>query len=125
MKKEETLENYLEVIHILSLQKKGVKAIDIANYLGYSRATVSIALKELEKNDYIVAEKLNLFLTDKGLKIANSIYERHEVIANALIKLGVDEITAYRDACLIEHDLSDKTFAAVKKYIRNQTKKSK
>jgi len=125
MKKEETLENYLEVIHILSLQKKGVKAIDVANYLGYSRATVSIALKELEKNEYIIIEKSNLFLSEKGLMIANAIYERHEVLANALIKLGVNEKTAYHDACLIEHDISGESFAMIKKYIRNQTKKSK
>lgn len=124
MKKEETLENYLEVIHILSLKRQGVKAIDVVNYLGYSRATVSVALKELEKLGYINIVKYNIFLTSNGLKIANSIYERHEILAHTLIRIGVDEKTAYNDACLIEHDLSPKSFEAIKKYISKQNKKS-
>lgn len=115
MKRNETLENYLETIQILSLNKQGVKAIDIANYLGYARATVSVTLKELEKDGYIRLERYNIFLTSKGLKIANSIYERHEYIAQLLIRLGVDEKTAYTDSCKVEHDLSTKSFEAIKK----------
>lgn len=115
MKRNETLENYLETIQILSLNKQGVKAIDVAKYLGYARATVSVSLKELEKDGFIRFEKYNIFLTPKGLKIANSIYERHEYIAQLLMHYGVDEKTAYEDSCKIEHDLSQKSFEAIKK----------
>lgn len=122
MNRNETRENYLEAIHIISLKKQGVKAIDVANYLGFARATVSIALKELEKEDYIKFEKYNIFLTPKGLKIANTMYERHEYIAKLLMHLGVDEKTAYEDSCKIEHDLSSKSFEAIKKTFNNYQK---
>lgn len=115
MEKEETRENYLEAIQILSLKKQGVKAIDVANYLKFARATVSVALKKLEKDGYIRFEKYNIFLTSKGLKIANTMYERHEYIAQLLMHYGVDEKTAYEDSCKIEHDLSQKSFEAIKK----------
>lgn len=115
MRNDETRENYLEAIQILSLKKQGVKAIDVANYLKFARATVSVALKKLEKEGFIRFEKYNIFLTSKGLKIANAIYERHEYIAQLLIHYGVDEKTAYEDSCKIEHDLSQKSFEAIKK----------
>ena len=111
----ETKENYIESIHILSLKNAKVKAIDIAKYLGFSRATVSVALKKLEKDNYLVIDKNNISLTNKGLKIAKEMYERHEYIANLLISLGVDKKTAYEDSCKIEHDLSKKSFNAIKK----------
>lgn len=111
----ETKENYLETIHILSISKEKVKSIDVANYLKFSRATVSIVLKKLEKEGCLFTEKKYLHLTNKGLKIAKQIYERHEYIANLLIKLGVDKKTAYIDSCKIEHDLSKKSFNAIKK----------
>ena len=114
MKKEETIENYLETIHILSLDRKNVKAIDVANYLKFSRPTVSVALKNLEDEKYLKFDGYNIILTDKGLKIAKSMYERHEYIAGLLIKLGVDEKIAYHDSCLIEHDLSPESFEAIK-----------
>lgn len=115
MNKNETRENYLEAIQILSLNKQGVKAIDVAKYLKFARATVSVALKELEKEGYIKFEKYSIFLTPKGLKIANTIYERHEYIARLLMHFGVDQKTAYEDSCMIEHDLSQKSFEAIKK----------
>lgn len=115
MKKNETIENYLEAIHILSLKKKNVKAIDLSNYLGFSRPTVSIALKHLEIDEYIKIDGFDIKLTPKGLKISESMYERHEYIAQLLISLGVSEEIAYRDSCLIEHDLSDESFEAVKR----------
>ncbi|MDO5440829.1 MAG: metal-dependent transcriptional regulator [Erysipelotrichaceae bacterium] len=115
MKRNETLENYLEAIQILSLNKQGVKAIDVANYLHFARATVSVALKEFERDGYIRFERYNIFLTPKGLKIANAMYERHEYIAQLLMHFGVDEKTAYADSCMIEHDLSQKSFDAIKK----------
>ena len=122
MKKNETRENYLEAIHILSLNKQGVKAIDVANYLHFARATVSISLKELENDGYIKFVKYNIFLTNKGLKIANTMYERHEYIARLLMHYGVDEKTAYEDSCMIEHDLSAKSFEAIKRATKNSLK---
>ena len=115
MKKDETIQNYLEAIHIISLDKENVRAIDIANYLSFSRPTVSIALKELERDGYITIEENNIILTGKGKEVAMTMYERHEYIARILIKLGVDEKTAYEDSCLIEHDLSSQSFEAIKK----------
>ncbi len=115
MKKEETIQNYLEAIYIISLDSRNVRAIDIANYMSFSRPTVSIALKELEKNGYVAVDiNNNIALLDKGMKIATTMYERHEYIARLLIKLGVDAKTAYEDSCLIEHDLSAESFEAIK-----------
>ena len=115
MKRDETIQNYLEAIHIISLDKENVRAIDIAKYLGFSRPTVSIALKELERDDYIRIEENNIILSEKGKEVAMMMYERHEYIARVLMKLGVDEKTAYEDSCLIEHDLSSQSFEAIKK----------
>ena len=115
MKRDETIQNYLEAIHIISLNKENVRAIDIAKYLGFSRPTVSIALKELERDDYIRIEENNIILSEKGKEVAMMMYERHEYIARVLMKLGVDEKTAYEDSCLIEHDLSSQSFEAIKK----------
>lgn len=115
MKRDETIQNYLEAIHIISLDKENVRAIDIAKYLGFSRPTVSIALKELERDDYIRIEENNIILSEKGKEVAMMMYERHEYIARVLMKLGVEEKTAYEDSCLIEHDLSSQSFEAIKK----------
>ncbi len=119
MKKEETIQNYLEAIYIISLKKDKVRAIDIVNYLNYSRPTVSIALKHLEIDGYITAKDNIIKLSDTGKEIALTMYERHEHIAKILMKLGVDEKTAYEDSCLIEHDLSAESFAAIKKATEN------
>lgn len=115
MKKNETIQNYLEAIHIISLKKEKVRAIDIVNYLHFSRPTVSIALKQLEDDEYIINENNVIKLTDKGKEVANNMYERHEYIAKMLISLGVSEKQAYEDSCLIEHDLSDESFEAIKR----------
>ncbi len=115
MKKEETIQNYLEAVYITSLDKGTVRAIDLANYLGFSRPTVSIALKQLESDGYIVNNDNAIELTEQGRQIALTMYERHEYIAKILMKLGVDKKTAYEDSCLIEHDLSAESFAAIKK----------
>ena len=115
MKKEETIQNYLEAIHILSLDRDVVRAVDIANYFNFSRPTVSVALKNLEADKYITVDNNEIRLTKKGLKIADTMYERHVYIARILMKIGVDEKTAYEDSCLIEHDLSAESFAAIKK----------
>ena len=114
MKKSETIQNYLEAIYMISMKKDNVKAIDIVEYLGFSRPTVSVALKELTEDGYITVERYNVKLTPKGEKEAAMMYERHEYIAKLLMKLGVDEETAYHDSCLIEHDIAPETFKAIK-----------
>ncbi|MDY6062941.1 MAG: metal-dependent transcriptional regulator [Erysipelotrichaceae bacterium] len=123
MSTSETIENYLESIHILSLRKGEVRAIDICRYLEFSRPTVSITLKKLEKENYVTVEKNKIKLTEEGLKIATKMYERHETVAKLLISLGVSEKQAYIDSCLIEHDLSTESFTALKKIYKKIVKK--
>lgn len=112
----ESAEDYLE--RILMLQDNGnpnVHAIDIANSMHFSKASVSIALKKLENEGYVVVgPKQVLNLTKEGYAIASTIYERHKVLHELLVLLGVDDITACEDACKIEHDLSDSSFQALK-----------
>ena len=113
----ESGENYLEVIFMLSLKQKEIHAIDIVNELGFSKPSVSIALKKLKDSSYIIIDDFNhISLTPEGLKIAKKIYERHDILTNMLITLGVSKETAEEDACKIEHYLSDETFEAIKKY---------
>lgn len=119
MKKKETNQNYLEAVYILSLEKESIKAIDIVNYLGFSRPTVSIAIKDLADDGFIKVDKYNIKLTAKGKKVATQIYEKHEYIAKILMSFGVDKKTAYEDSCLIEHDLSEESFNAIKKATKN------
>lgn len=119
MKKDETIQNYLEAIHIISLQKEKVRAIDVVNYLKFSRPTVSVALKQLEKDGFINIENNIISLTDKGKDVAKSMFERHEYIAKILMHLGVSEKQAYEDSCLVEHDLSEESFKAIKKATEN------
>lgn len=118
MRRQESSENYLEQILILSKKQKDVRSIDIVNSMKFSKPSVSIAMKNLKQNDCInVSEKGLITLTDKGLDIANKVYERHCVITQTLIQLGVPEDIAAEDACRIEHDLSEESFIAIKKYI--------
>ena len=119
MKKDETIQNYLEAIYFISKEKKIVRAIDIVNYLHFSRPTVCVALKQLEKDGYVKVSTNNITLTKKGEEIAKVMAARHMYIAELLINMGVSEETAYADSCLIEHDISDETFEAIKKYTKN------
>lgn len=116
-KTHESAEDYLE--RILMLEESGMKeihAVDLASSFGYSKASISIALKKLEKEGLVaIGPKQQLFLTPEGSKIASDIYLRHNVISKLLMKLGVDKEIALKDACRIEHDLSDETFLALKK----------
>ena len=115
----EAIENYLETIYILSHQQNEVHAIDICTYLSYSRPTVSIVLRQMRENGLVtVNEDNHIHLTDEGLAIASRIYERHTVLSDMLMSLGVKQETALRDACKIEHDLSDETFEAIKRHAR-------
>mgnify|MGYP004443241391 CR=1 FL=1 len=115
----ESGEDYLESILIIKNEKGFVRSIDIVQHLGYSKPSVSIAMKKLRDNGYInIDDKGLISLTEEGNKIANTIYERHQVITNVLIKIGVNKEQALIDACKIEHDISEETFNAIKKHIK-------
>ena len=117
----ESREDYLETIYILS--KKGkVRAIDIVNEMHYSKPSVSIAMKKLKEEGYIEISDNYITLTSNGLDIASKVYERHEILAKALVLLGVNEETALIDACKIEHDLSEESFIAIKSHLEKFNK---
>ncbi len=118
MKIKESAENYLETILMLTNNKKYVRSIDIANELGFSKASVSVAMKAFREEGYIVIEgDGGISLTEKGLQIAERVCERHNVIARALMTIGVSEETAYIDSCKIEHDISEESFEKLKEYL--------
>lgn len=116
----ESGENYLESIYMLSKTQTEIHAIDIVNQLGFSKPSVSIMLKKLKEDDYIlINENSHIYLTDKGKAIAKKIYERHTTLTSFFESLGVDSQIAENDACKIEHDLSEETYQAIKKHILN------
>ena len=116
----ESAENYLETILILHNRLGMVRSIDIATELGFSKPSVSVFMKNLRENGYILVDKDGyITLTDAGRAIADKIYERHQMIAEILMALGVDEETAYRDSCKIEHGISDKSFECMKQHYLN------
>ncbi len=115
----ESGENYLEQILMLSKQKERVRAIDLCTALGFSRPTVSVMLRDLRAKGYVTqSENGGLALTESGLTLATRIYERHCIIADALIKLGVPHDVALQDACKMEHDLSDVTVSCIKSFLK-------
>ena len=119
MKIHEAAENYLETIYILSKTNPNVRAIDICTHLGYSRPTVSVALKQLKQDNFIDVDGNNyITLTNSGLNVALSMYDRHETIAQMLMQLGVNENTAYEDSCKIEHVISQESFKAIKDHFQ-------
>ena len=114
----ESSENYLETILLLSKRLPVVRAVDIANELNFKKPSVSIAMKNLrEKNQITISEQGFIYLTESGKEIAEMIYERHRLISSWLTKLGVPEDIAVQDACKIEHVISKESFEAVKKYV--------
>lgn len=116
----ESAENYLETILVLSKQLPVVRAVDISNELGFKKSSVSIAMKNLrEKNHITVTDAGFIYLTDSGKEIAEMIYERHQLLSSWLIKLGVDEEIALEDACKMEHVISKESFEAIKRYVMN------
>ena len=118
MKIHESAENYLETILMLGKNGASVHSIDIANELKYTKPSVSVAMKNLRENGYIlVDDEGHITLTKKGTEIAQSMYERHTLISNWLVQLGVDRETAVNDACKIEHSMSEQSFRAVKNHI--------
>ena len=117
-KSEESLEDYLETILILSKRLSVVRSIDVATELSYSKPSVSIAMKNLRNREYItVSEEGYLRLTDEGRRIAESVYERHTLLTDWLVHLGVDPAVASRDACKMEHDITPESYEAMKKCI--------
>ncbi len=117
MKIMESAENYLEAILILKKQLGEVRAIDIANYLSFSKPSVSNAMKQFRKNNYIIIDDSGfIILTQKGMDIATSIYEKHYLLTNFLMGLGVSEKTAKEDACKIEHYISEESFNKIKEH---------
>ena len=113
----ESGEMYLEAILVLAKKSGYVRSIDVSEYLGYSKPSVSRAMGILREGEYILMEKDGaITLTDSGKKLAETIYERHTVLSELLIRLGVDEKTATDDACRIEHVISDESFQAIKQY---------
>ena len=114
MRIHKSAEDYLEMILRLIETKGYARSVDIAAGLSVSKPSVSVAMKQLRENGYIIMGKDNFItLTDKGLEIARRIYERHKVLTEVLMRIGVDQVTAEEDACKIEHDISISTFDAI------------
>ena len=117
----ESGENYLEQLLLLSAQKEKVRAVDLCAALGFSRPTVSIMLRELRAGGFVIlADNGGLSLTDKGEAIARKIYERHCLITEALMAIGVSRETAKADACKMEHDISDETLGCLRAFVTGQ-----
>ena len=114
-------EDYLEAILMLEEKKGIVRSIDVANELGFTKPSVSIALKKLkEKGLVLIEDGVYLKLSDEGRRIAKKTLEKHEFFTNFFIKIGVDPLTAENEACSLEHSLSEDTFNKIKKYLENK-----
>ena len=117
MKINESAENYLETILMLSKTRPVVRAVDIATELGFKKSSVSVAMKHLRENNHItVTSEGYIYLTDSGRAIADMIYERHELLTSWLVGLGVPKEVAAEDACKVEHVLSKESFEAIKRH---------
>ena len=118
MRLQESGEMYLESIYRLSLKSNTVRSVDISEYMGYSKPSVSRAVNLLKNGGYIAMDGDNyITLTDTGREIAEKIYTRHTVLSELLVRLGVPEKTAAEDACRMEHAISDETFDAIKRHM--------
>lgn len=121
MERSESQENYLETILMLSKKKPVVRSVDIANELGFKKPSISIAMKNLKEQEYItVTPEGYIYLTPAGLKIAKGVYEKHQIITQTLINLGVPADIAEEDACRVEHVISDQTFKAIKNFNKSK-----
>ncbi len=121
MKIQESAENYLETILMLKKRNGYVRSIDIAEELDFSKPSVSVAMKNLRENGYIgIDENGHITLQQKGLEIAEKIYERHTLLSEWLIALGVTPKTALEDACRVEHVISEESFAAIKAHVNGE-----
>ena len=120
MRLQESGEMYLEAIHVLSQRQNLVRSIDVCEYLGYSKPSVSRAVGLLKAGEYITVDADGgLNLTASGREIAEKIYERHTLLTALLVKVGVSEAVAAADACRLEHAISDESFQAIKEYTKN------
>ena len=116
---DESLEDYLETILLLHKKNGQVRSIDIANEMNFTKASVSVAMKNLREKEYItMANNGYITLTETGLKRAESVLERHTILSDWLISIGVTKETALEDACRVEHDLSDESFEAIKRALK-------
>ena len=116
----ESAEMYLEAIYQLQRQRGSVRSVDVAEFMGYSKPSVSRAVGLLKQGGYLLMDKDGtLMLTDTGFALAEKIYERHEILTNLLVRLGVSPETAAEDACKMEHVISDETFVAMKKHMHD------
>ncbi len=121
MRKNESAENYLETIYMLSKKLPVVRSVDIANELNFKKPSVSVAMKHLREKELIVVSDAGFItLTAAGLAQATAIYERHTILSQMFVKLGVPENIAAEDACLIEHILSEESFQAIKKHFKEK-----
>ena len=117
----ESSENYLETILMLSNNLPVVRSVDIAESMGFKKSSVSVAMKHLREDEYITVTKAGfIYLTEKGKEVAEMIYERHEFITAWLVSLGIDEKTAAEDACRMEHVISKESFDAIKKHVKGR-----
>lgn len=120
MKIAESGEMYLETILVLSRKMQGVRSIDICEKMGYSKPSVSRAVGILKNGGFIEVDSQGFItLTENGLTVAQKILDRHKVLTELLVKLGVDQETAAEDACKMEHAISDETYAAINKFIKS------
>ena len=118
---QESGEMYLETIYILTKKNHDVRSLDVAEYMNFSKPSVSRAVRLLKQGGYITVDPDGyLHLTDLGKEIASKIYERHTLLTEFLMRLGVDQETAADDACKIEHDISDKSFEAIKRHVNQR-----
>ena len=118
MRLHESGEMYIETIYVLTKERPAVRAIDVGEHMGFSKPSVSRALRILKNGGYVsVSPEGHLSLTDAGLAVAEKIYARHELLKSFLLSIGVDEDTAAEDACRMEHALSDTSFEALKRYL--------
>ena len=123
MNKNESADNYLETILILSKRLPVVRSVDIAAEMNFKKSSISVAMKNLRENGCISVSNAGFItLTKKGLEIAEMIYERHTFLSGWLVSLGVDETIAAEDACRMEHVISTESFAAIKKYVADENK---
>ena len=120
---QESAENYLETILVLKERNGNVRSVDIAAEMGFSKPSVSVAMKNLREQDCITMGEDGLIsLTDKGQKIAESVYERHTLFTQWLVSLGVDPAIAAQDACRIEHVVSEETFERIREYVKREAR---
>ena len=120
----ESGEMYLETIYVLLKEKAAIRAIDVGEYMGFSKPSVSRALSLLKESGHVVTDSNGfLSLTESGIVVAEKIFERHTILTTLFMELGIDEETASDDACKIEHVISDKTFRALKKHLEERRTK--